>query len=169
MTEKGLNIIKKWEGCKLQAYLCPSGVPTIGWGATYYKNGKRVQMGDKITQEEADDLLKYMVENKYEPQVKMLLGEDLNAILPGVSREALVSFAYNCGVKAFAQSTLLKKIKADKNDLISIKKEFDKWVKSNGKTLPGLVKRRNDEFELYAEGILAQYTKRELIKMYLGI
>lgn len=169
MTDKGLNLIKKWEGCKLEAYKCPSGVPTIGWGQTYYPNGKKVQMGDKITQEQADEMFKWLVENKYENQVKMLLGEELNAILPGISKEALVSFTYNCGVKAFAQSTLLKKIKANKNDLISIKKEFDKWVKSNGKTLPGLVKRRNAEFELYTEGILSQYTKRELLTLFTGI
>lgn len=169
MTNKGLDLIKKYEGCRLEAYLCPSGVPTIGWGATYYKNGTKVKMGDKITQQEADELFKWMVENKFEMQVKLLLGEELNAMLPELSRDALVSFAYNCGTNALGKSTLLKKIKANKNDFVGIKKEFDKWVKGGGKTLPGLVKRRKAEFELYLEGILGQYSKRELIKLYLGI
>ncbi len=169
MIEKGLDLIKKFEGCKLDAYLCPSGVPTIGWGATYYKDGRKVKLGDKITQQEADDLLKWQVENKYEMQVKLLLGENLNATLPELSRDALTSFAFNCGTGALAKSTLLKRVKENKNDLIKINTEFNKWVKGGGKVLPGLVKRRAAEFELYLEGILSQYTKREIIKMYLGI
>lgn len=169
MTEKGLKLIKEFEGCKLEAYLCPSGVPTIGIGATYYKDGRKVQLGDKITQKEADELFKFMIENKFEPQVRMILGEELNAILPKECKDALVSFSYNCGTGAFSKSTLLKKIRANKNDLVSIKNEFLKWNKSNGKVLNGLTRRRNAEFELYLEGILSQYTKRELIKMYLGI
>lgn len=169
MTEKGLKLIKEFEGCKLEAYLCPSGVPTIGIGATYYKDGSKVKLGDKITQEEADELFKFMIENKFEPQVRMILGEELNAILPKECKDALISFAYNCGTGAFSKSTLLKKIRADKNDLVSIKNEFAKWNKSNGKVLNGLTRRRNAEFELYLEGISSQYTKRELIKMYLGI
>jgi lysozyme len=169
MTQRGLNLIKEFEGCKLEAYLCPSGVPTIGIGATYYKDGRKVQLGDRITQKEADELFKFMIENKFEPQVRMILGEELNAILPKECKDALVSFCYNCGTGAFSKSTLLKKIRADKNDLVSIKNEFLKWNKSNGKVLNGLTRRRNAEFELYLEGISSQYTKRELIKMYLGI
>lgn len=169
MTNKGLDLIKKYEGCRLEAYLCPSGVPTIGWGVTYYKDGRKVQLGDKITQEEADELFKFMIENKFEPQVRMILGEELNAILPKECKDALISFTYNCGTGAFSKSTLLKKIRADKNDLAGIKNEFLKWNKSNGKVLNGLTRRRNAEFELYMEGILSQYNKRELIKMYLGI
>ena len=168
MTQKGLNLIKRFEGCKLTSYKCPAGVWTIGWGNTIYKNGEKVKEGDTITQEEADELLKWMVENKYEMSVKMLLGENY-AIMPELSSDALTSFAYNCGTSALAKSTLLKKIKANKNDLVTIKGEFMKWVKGGGKTLPGLVKRRAAEFELYMEGILSQYTKRELIQMFLGI
>lgn len=166
MTTKGMELIKKYEGCKLEAYLCPSGVPTIGWGQTYYPNGKKVKMGDKITQAEADSMFKWLVENKYENQVKLILG-DVYPTLHELSVDALTSFAYNCGTAAFAKSTLLKKIKADKLDFCGIKKEFDKWVKSAGKTLPGLVKRRAAEFDLYLEGIAAQYTKLELIKLMM--
>ncbi len=168
MTNKGLNLIKEFEGCRLEAYLCPAGKWTIGTGATYYKNGEKVKEGDKITQEEADDLLKWMIENKYEPGVKMLLGETY-AIIPELSRDALTSFAFNCGTAALGKSTLLKRIKENKNDFIKIKGEFDKWVKGGGKVLPGLVKRRKAEFELYLEGILGQYSKRELVKMILGL
>lgn len=166
MTEKGMNLIKKWEGCKLEAYLCPAGVATIGYGMTYYPTGKKVQLGDKITQQQADEMFKWLVENKYETPVKMQLGETY-AILNNLSVDALVSFAYNVGVKAFAQSTLLKKIKADKLDFCGIQKEFNKWVKSAGKVLPGLQKRRVDEFNLYLEGIAAQYTKLEIFHFFL--
>lgn len=60
-------------------------------------------------------------------------------------------------------------MKANKNDLKGIRDEFMKWVKAGGKVVNGLINRRKDEFELYMTGILSQYTKRELIKMYVGI
>lgn len=169
MTQRGLSMIKEFEGCKLEAYYDAAGYLTIGFGMRYYPNGQKVKEGDKITQQQADEDFKWMIENKFEPQVRMILGEELNAILPKECKDALISFAYNCGTGAFSKSTLLKKIRADKNDLVSIKNEFIKWNKSNGKVLNGLTRRRNAEFELYLEGISSQYTKRELIKMYLGI
>ena len=54
---KGLGLIKKFEGCKLSAYLCPAGLVTIGYGNTFYKNGTKIKLGDKITQQQADELL----------------------------------------------------------------------------------------------------------------
>ena len=168
MTENGKALIRKFEGCSLVAYLCPSKVWTIGYGNTFYADGTPVKEGDKIDQATANQLFDIILD-KFEKQVKGILGNTLCATLPKESIDALVSFAYNCGVGALSKSTLLKKVRADKNDLAGIKAEFAKWNKSNGKVLAGLTKRRNAEAEMYIDGILLQYTKRELIKMYVGI
>lgn len=168
MTERGKNLIKQFEGCSLVAYLCPSKKWTIGYGNTFYADGTPVKEGDKIDQATANQLFEIIV-NDFEKQVRLVLGETLCATLPKESIDALISFAYNCGVGALSKSTLLKKVRANKNDLVGIKGEFAKWNKSNGKVLAGLTRRRNAETELYIDGILSQYTKRDLIKMYCGI
>lgn len=168
MTERGKNLIKEFEGCKLVAYRCPSGYWTIGYGNRYYADGTPVQENDKIDQATANQLFE-IIANDFEKQVKLILGDTLCATLPKESIDALISFAYNCGVGSLSKSTLLKKVRANKNDLVGIKGEFAKWNKSNGKVLAGLTRRRNAEAELYIDGILSQYTKRDLIKMYCGI
>ena len=168
MTERGKNLIKQFEGCSLVAYLCPSRKWTIGYGNTFYADGTPVKEGDKIDQATANQLFEIIV-NDFEKQVRLVLGETLCATLPKESIDALISFAYNCGVGALSKSTLLKKVRANKNDLVGINGEFAKWNKSNGKVLAGLTRRRNAETELYIDGILSQYTKRDLIKMYVGI
>ena len=168
MTEKGKNLIKQFEGCSLVAYKCPAGKWTIGYGNTFYADGTPVKEGDKIDQATANQLFEFIA-NDFEKQVKMVLGDTLCATLPKESIDALISFAYNCGVGALSKSTLLKKVRADKNDLVGIKAEFAKWNKSNGKVLAGLTRRRNAEAELYIDGILSQYTKREIIRMFAGI
>lgn len=144
MTEIGLNLIKRFEGCKLKAYLCSAGVPTIGYGATYYKDGTKVKLGDKITQEEADELLNWMVDNEYEPFVKKVVTSEINPY----QTDALSSFAYNCGTGNLKKSTLLKKVNADPNDP-AIANEFAKWNKSKGQVLAGLTRRRKAETTLY--------------------
>lgn len=168
MTERGKNLIKQFEGCSLVAYKCPAGKWTIGYGNTFYADGTPVKEGDKIDQATANQLFE-IIANDFEKQVRLVLGETLCATLPKESIDALISFAYNCGVGALSKSTLLKKVRANKNDLVGIKGEFAKWNKSNGKVLAGLTRRRNAETELYIDGILSQYTKRDLIKMYCGI
>ncbi len=142
-SQKGISLIKKYEGCKLTAYLCPANVPTIGYGHT----GKDVTKADvgkkKITPAEAEvllvsDLPKYA--NGVERNVKSTINQN--------QFDALVSFVYNLGEGNFKSSTLLKKINKNPNDT-TIRNEFAKWVKAGGKTLAGLVKRRADEAELY--------------------
>lgn len=161
--------IIKWEGYKKNPYLDVAGVPTIGVGFTTYLDGTKVTMQDPPLDDIQIDRILDQKLNEFSKQVCNVIGADTLAILPQQSLDALISFAYNLGTGALMKSTLLKKIKTNKNDLQGIKDEFMKWVKAGGKVVNGLVNRRKDEFELYMSGILSQYTKRELIKMYVGI
>ena len=140
---KGTAIIRKFEGLKLTAYLCPANVWTIGYGSTFYENGSKVQQGDKITLDRADRLLLEMV-NRFELSVKGLVKSSINDNQLG----ALTSFAFNVGVGAFSKSVLLKKINANPNDP-TIRNEFMRWRKAGGKVVKGLVTRREVEANLY--------------------
>jgi lysozyme len=140
---KGIPIIRKFEGLKLRAYLCPANVWTIGYGNTFYENGSKVQEGDKITLERADKLLFFVVQ-KFEAEVKKLVKSDINENMLG----ALTSFAFNVGAGNLAKSTLLKKVNANPNDA-TIRDEFNRWTKAGGKVLNGLVTRRKAEADLY--------------------
>jgi len=140
---RGIAIIRKYEGLRLQAYICPSGLPTIGFGATFYENGSKVQMGDKITMERADQLLFFQV-SLFAGEVRRTVKSTLNDNQLG----ALVSFCFNVGGGAFSRSTLAKKANANPNDP-TIRNEFMRWTRGGGKVLPGLVKRREEEASLY--------------------
>lgn len=138
-SQKGIELIKSFEGLKLTAYRCPSGVLTIGYGHT-----KNVTPNMKITPAEADRQLR----------------EDLTEAEAAVNREnlpvnqnqfdALVSLVYNIGAGAFRGSTLLKMIRVNPQS-INIRTEFQKWNKAKGSTLPGLALRRKAETNLYFE------------------
>lgn len=144
LGSKGLELIKSFEGFYSKPYLDPIGIPTIGYGATYYPNKKKVTMKDKpLTEKEASDLLKEMMVT-YENDVKRLVKRELNQN----QFDALVSFTYNLGSANLGKSTLLKKINANPYDK-TIKDEFLKWNKAGGKVLNGLTRRRNAEAELY--------------------
>lgn len=136
-----LTIIKFYEGLKLKAYKCPAGVPTIGFGNTFYEDGKPVKMGDVITIEKANQLLENIA-------YKFLQGMKLPDGLSDNQQSALLSFAYNVGLGAWGKSTLRKKVMANPNDA-SITKEFLKWNKASGKALKGLTNRREAEAALY--------------------
>ncbi len=140
---KGMPIIRKYEGLRLRAYICPSGLPTIGYGATFYENGSRVQMGDVITIDRADKLL-YLQVKLFADEVKRIVKSELNENMLG----ALTSFCFNVGGARFAGSTLAKKANANPNDP-TIRAEFMRWTRGGGKVLPGLVKRREEEANLY--------------------
>lgn len=144
MTEEGISLIKKYEGCKLTAYKCPAGVWTIGYGNTFYENGSTVKPGDKITQERADQLFRNILEKKFVEPIRKLIVSDINDNM----FSAIVSFTYNVGIGNLKSSTLLKKVNANPYDQ-TISLEFKKWVKSAGKVLPGLVRRRESESDLY--------------------
>ena len=140
---KGIAIIRKYEGLKLRAYICPSGLPTIGYGATFYINGSRVQIGDVITIDHADKLLHFQVK-LFADEVRRTVKSNINENQLG----ALVSFCFNVGGAAFAKSTLARKVNANPYDP-TIRNEFMRWTRGGGKVLPGLVKRREEEANLY--------------------
>lgn len=143
INKQTVDLVKQFEGLKLKAYLCPANVWTIGYGNTFYQNGTKVKRGDIITQAQAEELLKSTLAF-FAFKVQPLVTKPVNDNQFG----ALVSFAYNCGVTALGGSTLLKKVNLNPND-DSIGLEFMKWVKAKGVVLPGLVKRRQAEKELY--------------------
>jgi lysozyme len=142
INEDSKNLIKFFESCSLRAYQCPAKIWTIGWGATKYANGTKVKPGDKITQQQADELLDVHIK-EFEEGVKKLVKIKINDNQLG----ALVSFAFNCGLGNLASSTLLKKLNA--SDFDGADKEFQKWTKGGGQVLPGLVKRRLQEAALF--------------------
>ena len=144
ISQKGIDLIKKYEGFSAKPYLCPAQIPTIGYGATYYEDGKKVTLQDSlITEDRSVELLKHLLVT-FEKSVDSFCRDDINQN----QFDALVSFAYNLGTSSLKSSTLLKKVNANPADP-TIKDEFMKWVNAGGKKLPGLVKRRADEAALY--------------------
>lgn len=129
--------IKEFEGFRSQAYKCPAGVWTIGYGHT-----ADVKPGDKISEAEAERLLRKDLIH-YEAFV-----ESLNVSQKQEKFDALVDFAYNLGCAALEGSTLLKKIRACRPDK-EIRAEFMRWVYSGKRKLPGLVTRRQWEADRY--------------------
>ena len=144
VSQRGIDLIKKHEGCKLTSYLCPSKIPTIGFGNTYYLNGTKVELGQTITQDQADKLLLSTL-SKFEKDVWSVIKQSLTQPM----FDALVSFTYNVGFGNLKSSTLLKKVNKNMNDP-SIRDEFLKWNKSRGRALKGLTNRRMDEWLLYS-------------------
>ena len=143
LNKLGIDLMHHFEGCRLEAYLCPAKVPTIGWGNTYYEQGTPVRMGDKITQERANSLFLF-VANKFADEVRKVIKTNLNEN----QFSALVCFAYNLGTDNLSKSTLLKKVNANPNDH-EIANEFLRWNKAGKKVLPGLTRRREAESKLY--------------------
>lgn len=134
-------LIKKYEGCKLTAYRCPAGVWTIGWGTTIYMSGQKVREGDKITQEDADSLLFWYCSHIILPKGQLTTNQKI----------ALYSLIYNIGQYAFDRSKCKRAIEAQ--DWKTAYKEWT-WTTSKGVELKGLVKRRNEEKELFFEGLI---------------
>lgn len=147
INEAGVDLIKKYESCRLMAYPDPgtnSAPYTIGWGSTISKDGTRFQLGDKITQQEADDLLEWEIGLKADAVLILVKP----TVITDNQLASLTSFVYNLGIGNLAKSTLLKKVKVNPADT-TISIEFSKWNKSNGKILIGLIKRRSAEAKLY--------------------
>jgi lysozyme len=145
ISSSGIQLVRRFEGCRLEAYQDQIGIWTLGWGNTFFLSGEKVKIGDKITQDQADKLNEITLErfaSKVDSLVKVHITQN--------QFDALVSFAYNVGLAqdGFAGSTLLKKVNKNPNDP-SITQEFEKWVKAGGKTLDGLVKRRAAEAKYY--------------------
>lgn len=144
ISKLGIDLIKRYEGYSAKPYLCPAGVPTIGYGSTVYEDGKKVTLRDApITAEKAEALLRHKVDTYYLKEVERLLDVDLNQN----QIDALASFAYNVGVGNFERSMLRRKLNG--GDYAGAADEFLKWTKAGGKTLKGLQRRRMAERALF--------------------
>lgn len=144
VNKDGLYLIAEFEGLSLKPYMCPAKKATIGYGNTYYKDGTKVTMLDKpITKEDAIKLLEIIVDS-FAKQVSKLVTSPLNQN----QINAVVSFAYNVGVGNLKNSTLLKLINKDHNQL-AISNEFLKWINVGGEKSKGLERRRIKESQIY--------------------
>lgn len=141
-SDKGIALIKQFEGCKLTAYQDSVGVWTIGYGWTQPVDGKQVRAGMAIKQETAERLLKTGLVS-YESDVSRLVKVGLTQ----GQFDALVSFAYNLGARSLSTSTLLRRINA--GDYAGAADEFLRWNKAGGKVLNGLTRRREAERALF--------------------
>lgn len=149
ISEQGLELIKGFEKFVSKPYIDAVGIPTIGYGVTYYLDGRKVTMKDAvITEQQASLLLEALFEKDFAKYIPKNINQN--------QFDALASLIYNIGVGAFTKSTLYKKALANPNDK-SIEQEFWKWNKGtvNGKKieLKGLTIRRKKESQLYFKPI----------------
>lgn len=143
-SQKGIDLIKQFEGCRLSAYKCPANVWTIGYGHTY-----GVKEGQTISQKQADKFLK--------DDLKSFEAAVTNYVKVPLSQnqfDALVSFSFNVGSEALRTSTLLKLLNQGKYSEAA--EQFDRWVYASGKKLAGLVRRRKAEKELFLDHLEAK-------------
>lgn len=141
ISQNGIDLIKKYEGCKLQAYYDSVGVLTIGYGHT-----ATTKKGMIISQTKAEELLKSDLK-RFEEGVSRLVGLTIHQSM----FDSLVSFSFNLGLGNLQKSTLLKKINLGKFEEATV--EFIKWNRAGGKVLEGLTRRRNAEKELFIHGL----------------
>ena len=135
---KGIDLIKHFEGCELEAYKCPAGVWTIGYGHI-----KGVKEGMTITEHQAEEMLKSEL-NEYEGYINNLVTAELNQN----QFDAMVSWVYNLGGGNLKASTLLKVLNA--GDYAGVPAQMMRWNKAGGKVLEGLTRRRQAEADLLA-------------------
>lgn len=143
ISQKGLNLIKRFEGCHLEPYRDPIGLWTVGWGHLI-GDGKTlpIEWFRRLTQDEADRLLEKDLE-RFERGVSRLCPNNLTQ----PRFDALVSFAFNVGLGNLQASTLRRK--HNRSDVFGSAQEFLKWNKAGGKILRGLTRRRESESALY--------------------
>lgn len=140
-SQKGIDLIKEFEGFRSKAYLCPGGIWTIGYGHT-----KGVRPNDIVTQRQAEDLLrKDLIE--CESAVNNLIKVNITQN----QFDALVSLVYNIGVGNFVDSTVRKLINQQCLDISRIEHAWCMWKRAGGRTLSGLMRRREAEFKLFKQ------------------
>ncbi|NML16099.1 lysozyme [Azohydromonas caseinilytica] len=138
-----IGLIKTCEGFRTTPYRCPAGIPTIGYGSTRYADGRAVSLSDPpISEARACDILRTTLK-EYENAVTRYVTVPLNQN----QFDALVDFAYNAGAQNLRTSTLLRRLNAE--DYVGAAQEFGRWIYGGGKVLPGLVRRRKLEKELF--------------------
>ena len=148
-SNNGIRLIQEFEGLRLTSYLCSAGVPTIGYGATYYQDGSKVKLGQTITRDQADQLLKDHLKEFEDSLTGLLNKTKVNQN----QFDALVSLNYNIGPTNLAISQLLRFVKANPKDP-KIAAEFAKWNRAGGEVSRGLVRRRKKEAELYFAAVV---------------
>jgi lysozyme len=139
ISDEAVDFIKSFEGFSNEAYICPAGYKTIGYGHLI----KDIEDIDKITNEEALELLRQDI-GRAEFTVNRLTKVYLNQN----QFDMLVSFTYNLGGGAYQRSSLRSKVNREEHELVPF--EFGKWIYANGEVLLGLVKRRKLEAEIYS-------------------
>ena len=137
ISEEGKALIKKFEGCKLEAYLCSAGVPTIAFGRT-----KNVKIGDTCTQEQADAWLEEELE-----EYTGYVSDAVTQTLQQNQIDAMVAWTYNLGPSNLRSSTMLQVLNEGKFQ--EVPQQMRRWNKANGKVLPGLERRRLAESMLF--------------------
>lgn len=138
--KKGIDLIKKWEGCKLESYKCSAGHDTIGFGNTFYENGAKVKAGDKITKQRAEELLANLL-----PKFEAIVNKKVTVPLTQNQFDALVSYTWNTGGSDTLFSLINKKASPSE-----IRTWFEtKYITAGGKQFQGLVDRRKDEANVY--------------------
>lgn len=154
LPEKGVSLIKEFEGCHLKAYYDPltGGLPiTIGWGSTRRKDGSLFMIGNVITQEEADDLLYYQLKKEFLPSLeKIPHWNEMNDEMRG----ALLSFAYNLGAAFYGSSgfTTITRVLKDK-EWNKVPKTLELYRNPGSSVEKGLLRRRIAEGKLFKEGL----------------
>ena len=149
------KIVKEFEGCRLQAYRCPAGVWTIGWGSTTI-GGKAVREGHRITQAEADAQLDADLQRFHDALVRAIPAV---AGWPGNRAASLVSWTYNVGVGAMQDSTLRRRLLAGEAPAIVISQELPRWIDKGLPSEPGLTRRRAAEVALFVGQEIQQSVK----------
>jgi len=139
-SQKGIELIKQFEGCKLKSYKCPASVWTIGYGNTFYLDGSKVLMGQKISQVEADMLMLKLL-----PKYEATVIKNIKVTLNQNKFDALVSFCWNCG----SSQTLFRLVNQKATDEIIYDWLINHYIMGGGKVLPGLVRRRRVEADLF--------------------
>lgn len=152
-SENCYALIKEFEGYhkkladgRCTTYKCPAGVNTIGYGTTKYSNGKAVQMGDIITQDEALFEMTHEMNKICAPAI----AKHVKVPLTQGQYDALVSFIFNCGAGAFSGSTLLQLLNLGK--YVEAGDQLLRWNKAEGQVLDGLTRRREQERALFLSG-----------------
>lgn len=141
-SDFGVAFIKRWEGVYLKAYRCSANVLTIGVGHTAAMGEPTPVDGMKITEQEADDILRRdlaSIERDVKASLRVLVNQR--------QFDTLVSFVFNVGIGAFRKSTLLKKLNA--SDYYAVPTELMKWTRAGGKVVQGLVNRRKAEADMW--------------------
>lgn len=147
INQAGLELIKQWEGCRLKAYKDVAGVWTVGYGLTSGAGIIPVDQDTVLTQEEADWYLEQTV-NKFASEIKPLITAEINEN----QFAAFVSLAYNIGVGGFKRSSALRHFNA--GNLDKVPTAIKLWNKAGGKTVKGLVNRREAEVNLFLTPVI---------------